>query len=327
MSSAMGTLRRRIMTPGATEVELGVRGFHEAGDQARLVLETVGASFLTGLGDAVETASPERTDRGLVGMDRRYRGFAYEGAAMGFALLDGLLPGKGRTPRFLDGPGSDHIYMAYIGIGWAMARLPRPLWPDTRSLDPLLRWLVHDGYGFHQAYFHTDEYVRRRRRDHRAARRTGDGTYALRVADQGIGRALWFVAGADPDTAVALVESFPPGRRADLYAGVGLAVTYAGGVGEDGLARLREGAGEHRWELAQGSAFAAEARVRADLVVPHNEIATGVLCGTDTEGAARTCRRLRPGPEVPETGPERPRYELWRSSLAEEFARRNGGKG
>ncbi|OOC57008.1 enediyne biosynthesis protein [Nocardiopsis sinuspersici] len=313
-----------MITPKLSETTLRTRGFHDKGPTARGILEKVGASFLDGLGDAVETASPHVTDQRLEGLPARYRGFAYEGAAMGFALLDGFLPGSTRARSFIDGPGAPHVYMAYIGIGWAMARLPRPLWPDTKALDPLLRWLVHDGYGFHQAYFHTGRYVHRQLRDHSAARRTGDGPYALRAADQGIGRALWFVAGADAVRAVGLVDSFPPERRSDLWAGIGLAATYAGGTDEADLRRLCRGAGEHRWFLAQGGAFAAEARVRSGLVVPACESGTRVLCGMGVGRAARLCRDLRPGPAEAEADPARPPYESWRVRLAEELARHGG---
>lgn len=313
------------MTPNASETKLETRGFHDKGPQAREVLETVGESFLSGLGDAVETGSPSATDERLAALPTRYQGFAYEGAAMGFALLDGLLPWSRRTADFLRGPGEAHVYMAYVGIGWAMARLPRPLWPDTSGLDPLLRWLIHDGYGFHQAYFHTDEHVHRRVRDHRAAKKTGDGTYALRAADQGIGRALWFVGGTDVDRVTRLVEGFPAERRSDLYSGVGLAATYAGGAEEHELRRLLDQAGEHQGSLAQGSAFAAEARDRAGLPAPHTELGTAVLCGMAAQDAARASRELRPDTTGPETDTARPRYEVWRTSLARELAPRQGG--
>lgn len=313
------------MTPKASETKLETRGFHDKGPEARRILETVGESFLAGLGDAVETGSPSATDQRLRALPTRFQGFAYEGAAMGFALLDALLPGGGRTDSFLKGPGAPHVYMAYIGVGWAMARLPRPLWPGTHRLDPVLRWLVHDGYGFHQAYFHTDRYVHRKERDGRAAKRTGDGPYALRAADQGIGRALWFVAGTDVDRAAALVASFPEERRPDLYSGVGLAATYAGGAEEGELHRLREHAGDHRYHLAQGSAFAAEARVRAGLTASHTETGVRVLCGMDAEKAAKFSRDLRPDDSGPEPDPACPRYEVWRAALVDEFAQRDGG--
>lgn len=321
MSNLAGALRRRLLMPNVSETRLETRGFHDKGPAGRDVLETVGESFLSGLGAAVETTSPTRTDQRLKALTKRYQGFAYEGAAMGFALLDGLLPGSRRTDAFLRGPGDPHIYMAYIGIGWAMARLPRPLWPDTHRLDPVLRWLVYEGYGFHQAYFHTEEHVHRRVRDHRVAKRTGDGAYALRAVDQGMGRALWFVAGTDVERVTGLVKTFSEERRPDLYSGVGLAATYAGGADEDELHRLRDGSGDQRWSLAQGSAFAAEARVRAGLVVPHTELGVSVLCGMDAEKAARISRDLSPQGRGPDTDPDRPWYEVWRTALAAELAR------
>lgn len=325
LATVMGALRRRVLTPDVSATRLKTRGFHDKGTWAREVLETVGESFLTGLGDAVETASPDVTDRRLSALPTRYRGFAYEGAAMGFTLLDGLLPGRHRTDAFLRGVGAPHVYMAYVGIGWGMARLPRFLWPDTRKLDPLLRWLVHDGYGFHQAYFHTERYVHGHARDDRAARWTGDGAYALRAADQGIGRALWFVGGTDVDQVTRLVEGFVDARRPDLYSGVGLAATYAGGASEEELRRLLDRAGEHRGSLAQGGAFAAEARVRPGLVVPHTELGTSVLCGTDAERAARVSRALRPDATILAHDPLHPPYETWRAGIARELTSHEGG--
>ncbi len=317
MHTAVRSLRRRVLTPSMSETLVSTRGFHEGKPDERRMIEAVGRYFLTGYGHAVETASPARTDGLLRDLPERFRGFAYEGAAMGFTVLDALLPRGRRTTAFLAGVGRPHLYMAYVGVGWAMARLPRPLWPSPSGFDPVLRWLVLDGYGFHQTYFRTRRFVRGQALDHRPARWSGAPGYAARAFDQGVGRALWFVACADPDRAADLVESFPPGRRADLYGGVGLAATYAGG-GASGLSALRERAGEHRRWLAQGSAFAAEARARAGLVVPHVAAATGALCGLSPEAAADLARSTRP--ESDGDGEEGVGYEVWRARLADRLA-------
>ena len=82
----------------------------------------------------------------------------------------------------------------------------------------------------------------------------GPDEYSARAIDQGIGRALWFVGGTDADVVADLIAAYPAHRRGDLYAGAGLAATYAGAADEEELRRLAERAGEHRLRLAQGSA-------------------------------------------------------------------------
>jgi hypothetical protein len=121
--------------------------------------------------------------------------------------------------------GANHVYMAYIGVGWAMARLPKLRWRAIEPHDPLLRWLALDGYGFHQAYFHTKQYVWQQ---HQAPIPGWEPAgYANRVVDQGIGRALWFVNGSDVQGAATTIEAFLPSRRADLWSGAALAANAA----------------------------------------------------------------------------------------------------
>lgn len=318
---AIRALRRRILTPDISETFVSTRGFHDNGPEAREVLETVGASFLTGLSSAAGARAVADVDVDLAELPVRYKGFAYEGAGMGFALVDALSPGRPwRSAQFVNGPGNPHVYMAYVGIGWAMARLPRLLWgrASAAATDPLLRWLVLDGYGFHQAYFRTDEYVFGRRPvDAFPWPRGGPAGYAARVVDQGIGRAMWFVAGADPALLADLIDAFPAARHQDLYSGAGLAATYAGGVDEARLRTLRLRAGVHAPFVAQASAFAAQARVRAGLLVPHNETATQVLCGMSAAEAARVTDELLP--DGASSG-GLPAYEVWRRAVAARFA-------
>lgn len=322
MVSSWRALRRRILTPNISETKLSVRGFHQKSAAATELLETVGETFLTGYAHAVEARTVGDTEDLLEQIPTRFRGFAYEGAAMGLAVLDALpLGGGGRLRTLLAGRGDAHVYMAYVGAGWAMARVPRFRWSKIHAPDPLLRWLALDGYGFHQAYFHTAKYVRDRYQEERFPWPAGGSPYANRAIDQGIGRAIWFVAGTDPDRAADLIDRFPESRLPDLYGGVGLAATYAGGSDEGELRRLAVRAGAHRPALAQGSAFAAEARVRAGLVVPQTRLATQVFWGESPEFAAQVCHRARPG------GTDRgdvPAYEVWRRRIADEFAALRG---
>ncbi|GII76199.1 enediyne biosynthesis protein [Sphaerisporangium rufum] len=319
MASGLRALRRRIITPNVRETKLQTRGFHEKSPQARELLETVGEMFLTGYAYAAEARTPAEAEERLEAIPPRWRGFAYEGAGMAFGILDATPLSTGRKVEgFLARPGGDaQVYLVYVGVGWAMARLPRFLWSRLHLPDPLLRWLALDGYGFHQAYFRTRQYVHEQYQDpHFPWPADGPPGYANRAIDQGIGRALWFVGGTDPDRVASMIERFPESRRADLYAGTGLAATYACGADEAELRAFRDRAGPYRGQLAQGSAFAAEARVRPGLVVPATETATRVLCGLPPEQAARVSNQSRP--DQPIQG-DVPAYEVWRQRIADQF--------
>ncbi|MEV5606275.1 DUF1702 family protein [Streptomyces sp. NPDC052299] len=317
MFKSLRSLRRRVLTPNVSATKLDVRGFHVKNAEAKEQLETIGSTFLQGYGYAVEARSPAEAEEWLEAVDVPFRGFAYEGAGMGAVMLDSLAGSTKRLTGLLDGRGQDHIYMVYVGIGWAMARLPRFLWPDVTRTDPLLRWLILDGYGFHQAYFRTDSYVRDPHREHAFTWAGGPAPYSARAIDHGIGRALWFVGGTDPEVVAQLIAAYDESRHEDLYAGAGLAATYAGSVTEDELRQFAGHAGKHRPLLAQGAAFAAEARERAGLTIPHTHLAARVLCGKTPAEAARICRDLMPADGArADTSGGVPAYETWRQEVA-----------
>jgi len=119
-----------------------------------------------------------------------------------------------------------------------------------------MTWLAVDGYGFDLAYFHPKRWMERQEIP-APYPWEGNPDYFLRAVDQGIGRALWFMNGGRPEPVVAAVGRFAPHRRADLWSGIGLAATFAGGCSPDELAWLREAAGPHRPELALGAGCAA----------------------------------------------------------------------
>lgn len=182
--------------------------------------------------------------------------------------------------------------------------------------DPLLRWLALDGYGFHLAYFSTREYVHERKAPAVVPPWPDPSGYAARAVDQGIGRALWFVCGADVERVASMIGTFAPQRRADLWGGTGLAATYAGGVGGGagavGLEALVKLAGDHRGDLAQGSAFAAKARLLPGLVVDDTTEAVRVICGCTVDEAARLTDTALD--DLPPDGPL-PAFEVWRQRI------------
>jgi hypothetical protein len=316
VSKLFGALRVAAFVPDVRETTLDRRGFGPTGAAQQQTLETVGRSFLTGLRVGLEAPPTAEIERRLDLLDEQVRGFAYEGAAMGVAIADGLSFRGTRTREFLEGPGRIHPYMTHVGIGWAYARLPKSRWRAVPVTDPLLRWLVLDGLGFHQAYFHTEKWVGEQYRPDGYPAWPGVHPYLHRAVDQGIGRALWFVFGAEPHRVAAGIEAFSEERRSDLWSGAGLASTYAGGVDADGLAAFWELAGPYRPEVAQGAAFAAKTRLLPGLVVPHTELAVRTYCGSTVEEAARVTDEDRVGLPPNE---RRPAYEIWRQRIQDRY--------
>jgi hypothetical protein len=309
----LGKLTRLVFGISPAETSGDRRGFRGGDAAARRHFEAVGETFVAGYHAALETSRPGALTSRLEATALEQRGFAYEGAAMALFLLDTLHPWKrDRWRAFASGPGDRHAYMVHVGAGWAIARVGRSFERAARRMDPLLRWLALDGWGFHDAYFHGARTVDRQV----VAARIPHG-YARRAYDQGVGRALWFVETAQVDAVARTIARFDVARRPDLWSGIGLAVTYAGGADAAALGRLRDAAGSHLGCVAQGAAFAAQARRRAGNSVPHTDAACQALCGASAaEAAAATDAALQ---NLPPDGLV-PAYETWRQRLQHRFA-------
>ncbi len=308
----------RLLRIDSEEVSFDRRGFYSNSSHAQACLETVGTVFLDGYHLALRETRPNQLAKLLESVEESCRGFAFEGAAMALALLDHtLFTRRSRWRQFLSGPGVVHQYMLHVGYGWAIARLPWLRKNPSRQLsrcDPLLCWLVLDGYGFHQGYFDWPKYVSLREVPSNLS------GYALRAFDQGLGRSLWFVAGADADKIVDLVAAYSKERQPDLWSGVGLASAYAGGADCAVIKALRQFAERHQWCLAQGAAFAAKARQLAKIPADHTAMACEVLCGMSPDSAAAVTDECLAG--LPNDGIQ-PAYECWRQRIQSRMAAEN----
>ncbi|MEU2666433.1 DUF1702 family protein [Micromonospora sp. DT46] len=322
MPTVLGSMRRLLMAPTLAEVTFARRGFPGPATEVTRRLEAVPQSVVCGFEWGIDTRDPWELERRLALVDRELLGFAYEGATMACTILDVMGPRRGtRTRDLLRGPGAPHLFLAYIGIGFAMARLPRPLWrhvvPDLTGspYHPTMTWLAVDGYGFDRAYFHLDRWVTRQERL-AAYPWQGHGDYFLRATDQGLGRALWFIHGARTADVAGAVRAFAADRHGDLWSGVGLAATFAGGADAEALAALRADAGPCAPDLAQGAVFAAKARSHAGHVPAHSEAAMHALGGRSVAAAAALADDVAVRAEP--AGPV-PAYEVWRRNVRAHF--------
>lgn len=292
------------------EVEFGRRGFTCSRPAVRERLEHVGRTFLYGYHAGLKQDDAEELTGQLDEIAAEHRGFAYEGAGMALALLDGIGFRRRwrRFSRLITGPGQRHTYMLHVGAGWACARLPwlrKRIESAIHGFHPVFGWLAIDGYGFHQGFFHWQTPNKRKL--------SGLSEDARHVFHQGLGRSLWFIHGAEVGAIAQTILSFAPQFQSDAWSGVGLGCAYAGGLNRAELEELLWHAGSHREALAQGAAFAAKARQLAGNPTGHTEAVCKVLSGLSTEHASMLCDQTLEETRSSALCP----YQSWRKLLHE----------
>lgn len=277
-------------------------------------LESVVLTALEGYHLTLESNRFEALIPRLDAIPLEMRSYAYEGAAMGLSCLDLMLPWKKRLRAYMAGPGAPHIYMVHIGAGEALALFNRnPERFIARLADPVIGWLVMEGYGFNKGFFHSQHYIEQQQRPQHFS------PYGQRIFDQGLGRCIWFLAGANVERIAATLVAFPAARQADLWVGIGVACTYVGGVDRATVTAVRATAGPYVPQLAMGAAFVAKGRQLAGNPVPHTDLVCELLWGLTAEQAARITTRAFQ--DLPLDGPD-PAFEILQQRLLASFAER-----
>lgn len=279
-------LKKSLLTVSPMEASFERRKFDSLDSPARANLEEVLRVFISGYNLTLAIQDHELLARRFEKeFDSHYAGFAFEGAGMCYALLDLLVPRKtSRLRAFTDTAGRRHDYIATVGAGFAIARLPyglRVLDRYTDKLDPLVAWCVLDGYGFHQGVFHHRLFVDECKEPPAAL-----ADYGKQLFDAGVGRSIWWVKGASPLLIRQTIDRFREERRSELWHGVGVACTYAGGVGEEVLTALLELSGNYQADFLSGIPFAARMRQKGENPSPSTDLACGLLLKMTSDQAA-----------------------------------------
>ena len=305
------------LSPGAAAIERD--GPDEADPGVRLRLEKILQVFVAGYNVALTVDGHDRvSDRLSAQFDGHHVGFAFEGAGMCYALFDLLMPWtSSRLRAFTDRAGRRHDYIATVGAGFAVARVPwgvRGLRRYLERLDAATAWCVFDGYGFHQGVFHRDAFVDRGR-----ACPAAIPAYGRALFDSGVGRSLWWTTGAAPAAIGRAIDRFPESRRAAMWCGIGIAASYAGGVDERCLGELRHRSGACAADFLSGVPFAARMRQKGANPSPWTDRACRILLRRSAEQAADlivdqvndiSAELQGRGQELRETGYARLRHRL-----------------
>lgn len=318
------SLRRRLLAIPPRAASFAELGFAPCDPGVRGRLEKVLETFVHGYNLSLAIEDPKELAATLRGqLDDHHVGFAFEGVGMAYALRDLLAPWRpSRLDAFLEGAGRDHDYIAAVGAGFAVARLPwgRRLWPwYSRRLNPLVSWCLPDGYGFHEGLFHFDHYIAGR-----AEPPAELPVFARQLFDSGLGRSLWWSQGAAPQAIARVIDGFAPERRPEMWCGIGVAAAYAGGPASDGaLIELLDLAGPWRADFLSGLPFAARMRQKGGNPSPVTgracELLLGLGAGETGDWIAAVVERVLTDTSVPRDVRLRDSYLLVRRRLVEEL--------
>jgi hypothetical protein len=279
------------------------RGIPAIAPSVQQRLRQIRGTLIQGFQAAIADDDLEAIVPKLNGIEDELRGFAFEGVGMGLTQRDLVSPSEqNRVEAFVAGPGAAYQHFVYVGVGLMLGKAPLPVEPYLSQLNPAKVWLVIDGYGFQHGLSHWRKYL-----DGLAMPEHLSG-YACRVFDQGMGRSIWFVDGADVTRIPQTIGAFPPTRQADLWGGIGFVCTYSGGVERATLEALKTAAGPYQFQLAQGAAFAAKSRQRIGSYSAHTELACEVLWGM---GAAAVAENTDEAVRSVQTNGATPDYEVW----------------
>tara|TARA_R110000824_G_scaffold213074_3_gene399367 strand:- start:76 stop:1062 length:987 start_codon:yes stop_codon:yes gene_type:complete len=304
---------RKFLGLSPSRVEFRVRGFELAEKSHEERLESIGKAFLRGYNLTLSARSLTAFKQAMEQESALFRGFFIEGGAMGSALVDSLPFRKPMLPRYLAEFGAQYPILVHAGVGLTISKLSWREKGILAELNPFYRWLAYDGRGYHNMYFAPEKTL--------ASPTSGLEGYASRAYDQGAGRGIWFISGASVDKAAETIATMASARRADLWAGVGFAICYAGPAGAKEFMAAKALAGDHAADMATGVALACAARVMDQSILPETGEAISGLWGVTPEVLAERVEAARIS-ALSSTLDDGTGYAAWREKIGQEFTSR-----
>ncbi|OFZ56688.1 MAG: hypothetical protein A3D92_00280 [Bacteroidetes bacterium RIFCSPHIGHO2_02_FULL_44_7] len=156
-----------------------------------------------------------------------------------------------------------HGSQIHVGLGWAIAECSLLTCSIFSSLPSEFQWRVWDGFGYYSGLFKRRETVRQQ-------------NYPLNfnsewssAFDQGLGRCFWYLSQANAARTASMVHLFQQERHSDLWRGIGLAMSYVGGVDTFVVHELLQKAGVHQSSVRCGALIAMEGKEKAGIVPQH----------------------------------------------------------
>lgn len=206
----------------------------------------------------------------------------------------------------------DHLAGLGLGAGHALATLNIDADITPAIAEHYLGWMAMDAYGMDRGYFHWYDSVQNMRMPENLP------PLAMAAFDQGLGRALWFISNADPDSIRQLTDRFSDDRQPNLWRGIGLMTGFWGAEESQSMKKLLKYAGQYRHFFQQGVAHAVSFRVDLGDVPDYSKTASELICRASVEEIADLSERLL----IQNTGEtfDSKAYLGWQNGLVKFFA-------
>jgi enediyne biosynthesis protein E3 len=244
------------------------------------IAQQVGFLFVEGYNAGLETDAC-RLAKQLDALPAVERSVMYEGAFCALAALD-LTDSDPSMTRVAELAGTSPDLAAAInyGVGGALSHLGVNAPPELSLTNEFWSWPAIDSYGCHMGLFRWAEIM--------ISTGYPPGIIGLgrRAFDQGLGRAIWFLAGTYPALIGEMVQNFAEHRRADLWSGIGIMTGMYGAEAEKDLRKLTNIAKRFRSQLQVGISIGAYVRHSIKSSSEFTDSACKVICHASSKEMA-----------------------------------------
>ncbi|HKR03933.1 MAG TPA: DUF1702 family protein [Bacteroidia bacterium] len=208
-----------------------------------------------------------------------FRSVAYEGAAMSLALKDFSSNNALKLWNSLLKISQHHEGQVHIGLGWAIAEAKPGDLSFMKTIHSKIAFRVWDGCGYYNGIFRQRQTIKNQTRQDYISENN------FKSYDQGIGRSMWYNCKGHPAKVAETIQTFSVSRQDDLWRGVGIACSFAGGCDANILSNLFSLAGKNSVHLSLGAIMVAKSRSQANTVTKHIELVCKVWCNLSVQDA------------------------------------------
>jgi hypothetical protein len=215
-----------------------------------------------------------------------FRSVAYEGAAMSLALKDFSRKEPLRIPNneltlwnSLLKISRHHEGQVYTGLGWAVAQAKPDDLSFMNTINNKMEFRVWDGCGYYDGIFRQRQTIKNQTRQEYISENN------FKPYDEGVGRSMWYNGKGDPTKVAEMIQTFSVSRQDDLWRGIGIACSYAGGCDENILKNLFSLAESNAVHLSLGAAMVAKFRSQSNTITKYIERACKIWCNLSVQDA------------------------------------------